>query len=265
MAIVIEVATKDCTALSDAELAEMADLSADGASWLRGRLPLQAARGVGARHPGSRAGQAAGLRPLDPRADRRHAEPAHRRRLLHPRPTAADATLDRRHARPLPPRRARLPRRGRPRRHPPRPGSRLPQPSPASTTSSRASITRPTGEERAWGRRLAKRFGAEGQLDDRTFVITGDGDAAGLLDYDPQKAPARGRTARGPLRRRGRGPSRQPRRLRLGDGRAPRRRHPAPLSGRRTTSGDRGTAHTATSAEPADPARHDVEVGASGR
>ena len=45
---------------------------------------------------------------------------------------------------------------------------------------------RATGEERAWGRRLAKRFGAEGQLDDRTFVIKGDGDAAGLLDYAPQ-------------------------------------------------------------------------------
>jgi len=44
---------------------------------------------------------------------------------------------------------------------------------------------RATGEERAWGRRLAKRFGADGQLDDRTFVIKGEGDAAGLLDYDP--------------------------------------------------------------------------------
>ena len=36
----------------------------------------------------------------------------------------------------------------------------------------------------AW---LAKRFGADGQLDDRTFVIKGDGDAAGLFDYDPQE------------------------------------------------------------------------------
>jgi hypothetical protein len=44
---------------------------------------------------------------------------------------------------------------------------------------------RATGEERAWGRRLAKRFGADGQLDDRSFVIKGDGDAAGLLDFDP--------------------------------------------------------------------------------
>ena len=30
-----------------------------------------------------------------------------------------------------------------------------------------------TGEERAWGRRLAKRFGADGRIDDRTFVVIG--------------------------------------------------------------------------------------------
>src|SRR4029079_14945606 len=36
-----------------------------------------------------------------------------------------------------------------------------------------------TGEERAWSRRLAKRFGAEGRIDDRTFVVTGDGSPAG--------------------------------------------------------------------------------------
>jgi hypothetical protein len=54
-----------------------------------------------------------------------------------------------------------------------------------------------TGEERAWGRRLAKRFGAEGRIDDRTFVVTGDGNPAGCLDHealkpeglDPQMAP----------------------------------------------------------------------------
>ena len=46
-----------------------------------------------------------------------------------------------------------------------------------------------SGEERAWGRRLAKRFGADGNLDDRSFVLKGDGDAAGLLDYDPQEPP----------------------------------------------------------------------------
>jgi hypothetical protein len=51
---------------------------------------------------------------------------------------------------------------------------------------------RATGEERAWGRRLAKRFGMDGHLDDRSFVLKGDGDATGLLDYDPEKPPREG-------------------------------------------------------------------------
>jgi hypothetical protein len=46
-----------------------------------------------------------------------------------------------------------------------------------------------SGEERAWGRRLAKRFGVEGQLDDRVFVVSGDGSPTGYLDYAPRKAP----------------------------------------------------------------------------
>ena len=49
-----------------------------------------------------------------------------------------------------------------------------------------------TGEERAWGRRLAKRFGADGRIDDRTFVVTGDGCEAGGFDFASHKAePAR--------------------------------------------------------------------------
>lgn len=55
---------------------------------------------------------------------------------------------------------------------------------------------KPTGEERAWSRRLAKRFGAEGRIDDRTFIVTGDGNSTGAFDYavakpetiDPQVA-----------------------------------------------------------------------------
>ena len=42
---------------------------------------------------------------------------------------------------------------------------------------------KPTGEERAWARRLAKRFGAEGRVNDRTFVVEGNGDVPGILDY----------------------------------------------------------------------------------
>jgi hypothetical protein len=41
-----------------------------------------------------------------------------------------------------------------------------------------------SGEERAWGRRLAKRFGAEGRINDRTFVVTGQGDPPGALDHE---------------------------------------------------------------------------------
>jgi len=52
-----------------------------------------------------------------------------------------------------------------------------------------------SGEERAWGRRLMKRFSefetnAKGQLDDRTFVITGDKTVIGFLDYSPRKVPS---------------------------------------------------------------------------
>jgi hypothetical protein len=41
-----------------------------------------------------------------------------------------------------------------------------------------------SGEERAWARRLAKRFGAEGRVDDRTFVVKGTGDPPLALDYE---------------------------------------------------------------------------------
>jgi hypothetical protein len=44
-----------------------------------------------------------------------------------------------------------------------------------------------SGEERAWGRRLAKRFGAEGRIDDRTFVVTGDNATCGTLDHESLK------------------------------------------------------------------------------
>jgi hypothetical protein len=46
---------------------------------------------------------------------------------------------------------------------------------------------RVSGEERAWSRRLAKRFGAEGRIDDRTFIVTGDGDRPAVLDFESSK------------------------------------------------------------------------------
>ena len=53
-------------------------------------------------------------------------------------------------------------------------GSRTWCPSPSHKSS---------GEERAWARRLSKRFGCESRLDDRTFVLKGDGSVAGGLDF----------------------------------------------------------------------------------
>lgn len=41
-----------------------------------------------------------------------------------------------------------------------------------------------TGEERAWGRRLAKRFGIDVDYRDRQFVAQGDGVAPCVLDYE---------------------------------------------------------------------------------
>src|ERR1019366_6191429 len=48
---------------------------------------------------------------------------------------------------------------------------------------------RPTGEDRAWGRRLAKRFGSEKAIDDKTFIMAiDDGRPVGGLDYVASKA-----------------------------------------------------------------------------
>jgi hypothetical protein len=53
---------------------------------------------------------------------------------------------------------------------------------------------RPNGEERAWGRRLAKRFGiGASRYDDRSFKVRGNGSQATVLDYTtitPEKLKA---------------------------------------------------------------------------
>ncbi len=46
---------------------------------------------------------------------------------------------------------------------------------------------KPSGEERAWGRRLAKRFGADSHLDDRSFITQGSGETDGFLDFEGPK------------------------------------------------------------------------------
>ena len=45
----------------------------------------------------------------------------------------------------------------------------------------------PTGEDRAWGRRLAKRFGVDDGYDDRAFRTKGQGSPACVLDYETLK------------------------------------------------------------------------------
>lgn len=46
--------------------------------------------------------------------------------------------------------------------------------------------TRAVGEERAWGRRLAKRFGVDANYDEKSFVVARDG-IDGFLDYETLK------------------------------------------------------------------------------
>jgi hypothetical protein len=47
---------------------------------------------------------------------------------------------------------------------------------------------RASGEERAWGARLAKRFGVEtGDYDERNFMAKGDGSYPAVLDHESLK------------------------------------------------------------------------------
>ena len=177
----IVVSTKDCTALSDAELVEMADLCADRPpgfdigflskereAWV---LITQAREGNKLRgysfctleRIGGTPSLLVGLALGRPHVAGRGGAEGH-------------------HGRPVPPGPARLPRRGRPPRDPAAHAGGVPGlhglqdvvPFPGHKSS---------GEERAWARRLSKRFGCESKLDDRTFVLKGDGSVAGGLDF----------------------------------------------------------------------------------
>lgn len=46
---------------------------------------------------------------------------------------------------------------------------------------------RPNGEERAWGRRLVKRFATEGAYDDQAFQLRGSGAVVGVFDHESAK------------------------------------------------------------------------------
>jgi hypothetical protein len=187
MAIEIEVATKDCTALTDAELAEMADVSAEeSAGWEVGFLSKQREEWVLVTHvrdQGKLQGYALAT------LERIGGTPS----LLigvagFMRGAGAAVALDaamrdlyRRAVLAFPDEDVLV-------------GTRFAGPCGFRAFAGLEDVVprpdhRATGEERAWGRRLAKRFGADGSLDDRTFVLRGDGDAAGLLDFDPQDPP----------------------------------------------------------------------------
>lgn len=46
--------------------------------------------------------------------------------------------------------------------------------------------SRAVGEERAWGRRLAKRFGVDAHYDEKTFIVAKDGQS-GFIDFETSK------------------------------------------------------------------------------
>jgi hypothetical protein len=186
MNIAIEVATKDCTSLADAELAEMADICTDGQSgYEAGFLSKQREDWVlvtDARDSGKLRGFALST------LERIGGTPS----LLvgvasFTRTAVAEAALRavmgdlyRRALLAFPDEDVLV-------------GTRVLDPSAFRAFAGLEEVVprrdhRASGEERAWGRRLAKRFGSEGQLDDRTFVLKGDGDPCGALDYAPRKA-----------------------------------------------------------------------------
>ncbi len=183
----IEVATKDCTALTDSELAEMADLAAGArANWEVGFLSKQQEDWVlvtQAREEDRLRGYALST------LERIGGTPSLLIGLAcFTRTRTGQAALEvvmhdlyRRAVLAFPDEDVLV-------------GTRFASPSGYAAFSGLDDVVpRPdhkaTGEERAWGRRLAKRFGFEGHLDDRSFVIKGDGDLMGLLDFEPTKPP----------------------------------------------------------------------------
>jgi len=187
MAIDIEVATKDCTVLTDAELAEMADLSAaERAGWEVGFLSKQREDWVlvtQVREEGKLQGYAlATLERIGGTPSLLIGVAAFTRgRNASVALDAAMRDLYRRAVLAFPDEDVLV-------------GTRFARACGFRAFAGLEDVVprpehRATGEERAWGRRLAKRFGADGNLEDRTFVLKGDGDAGGLLDYDPQQPP----------------------------------------------------------------------------
>ncbi|MGI9033906.1 MAG: hypothetical protein ACR2HY_09600 [Acidimicrobiales bacterium] len=182
----IEVDTKDCTALSDSELSEMADLCAEaGVGWDVGLLSKQCEEWVLVTQVHER-GRLAGFSFAT--LERIGGTPSVLVGLASvrrgPRQEAVLEALIgdqlRRAVLAFPDEDVLV-------------GTRLSDPAAFAAFAGLDDIVpRPghkaTGEERAWARRLAKRFGAEGRVDDRTSVLEGTGDPALVLDYQGSEA-----------------------------------------------------------------------------
>jgi hypothetical protein len=182
----IQIETKDCTALSDSELAEMADICAEGPShYEAGLLSKQAEAWVLitlAREGRSLKGFSFST------LERIGGTPCVLMGLASVKRTSRrDSVLRammtdefRRAVLAFPDEDVLV-------------GTRFPNPGGFEAFKSLKDIVpRPghkaTGEERAWGRRLAKRFGVEnGTYNDRQFVITGDGSYPCALDHEALK------------------------------------------------------------------------------
>jgi len=178
----IEVTTKDCTQLSDAELAEMADICAEGPSRFEaGLLSKQAEAWVLvslARDPGLKGFSFCTL-------ERIGGTPSVLIGLASVKRTSKRASVlralitdqFRRAVLAFPDEDVLV-------------GTRFAGPSGYEAFKSLEDIVprpehRVTGEERAWGRRLAKRFGIDSSAyDDKTFAATGDGTFPLALDHE---------------------------------------------------------------------------------
>jgi hypothetical protein len=182
----IDVETKDCTSLSDAELAEMADICADGPSQFEAGLLSKQAEAWVLVSLARDAGKLKGFSFCT--LERIGGTPCVLIGLASVKRTSKrDSVLKsmmldqfRRAVLAFPDEDVLV-------------GTRFVDPSGYEAFKTLEDIVpRPghkaTGEERAWGRRLAKRFGIEnGAYDDREFVATGDGTFPCVLDHESLK------------------------------------------------------------------------------
>lgn len=179
----IEIYTKDCTALSDAELGDMADLTVGGEGWEAGLLSKQAEKWVlvsqafnSGRLEGfmmttlERIGGTPSLLIGVGCVARKRSRSSVLRSLMHEQLHKTlmafpdeDVVI----------------------------ATRANHAGPFEALTGLADVrpwpdVRANGEERAWGRRLAKRFGAAA-FDDRSMIGVGDGDNL-VLDHESLKA-----------------------------------------------------------------------------